>query len=70
MRFAPRSPQPSGDCSDPNFFIRNKTIPCEAWIYDPEEVTIHNEVGDHEVLELFKCASILNKLRTLKQRLT
>ncbi|XP_014213787.1 organic cation transporter protein-like [Copidosoma floridanum] len=45
MRYPARVPAVTSDCSDPGFFDRNRTIPCDAWVYDPNEVTIHNEWG-------------------------
>ncbi|KAJ8682283.1 hypothetical protein QAD02_018075 [Eretmocerus hayati] len=44
-RFAPRSPQESNDCSNPNFFDKSRVIDCDAWVYDPDEITIQNEWG-------------------------
>ncbi|OXU22777.1 hypothetical protein TSAR_011663 [Trichomalopsis sarcophagae] len=47
MRYEPANPKigstNNNDCSDPSFF-QNKTIKCDQLIYDPDDLTIMNEV--------------------------
>ncbi|CAB0035149.1 unnamed protein product [Trichogramma brassicae] len=42
-RYAVSSFKSETNCSAPGFFDHNKTEICNEWVYDPDEVTIHNE---------------------------
>ncbi|XP_058798175.1 organic cation transporter protein-like isoform X2 [Phymastichus coffea] len=45
MRYARSARQGAQDCASPDFFERDRLIPCDQWLYDPDELTIHNEWG-------------------------